>query len=92
MCCDAGGAGVYGAQERDDYTADDVEQYFNYMGMLADEVSLHADHTPEKNSASTNLLCRFAPLSLLGGVRGACHFASKQASQIGACSLDAGLV
>ncbi|KAK9823898.1 hypothetical protein WJX72_006248 [[Myrmecia] bisecta] len=29
-------AGVYGSQGRDDYTYDDVEQYFNYMGMLAD--------------------------------------------------------
>ena len=32
-------AGVYGSQTRDDYNADDVEQYFNYMGMLATEVS-----------------------------------------------------
>jgi len=33
-----GGAGAYGSQScRDDYCADDVEHYFNYMGMLADE-------------------------------------------------------
>ena len=31
--------GVYGSQTRDDYNADDVEQYFNYMGMLATEVN-----------------------------------------------------
>ena len=31
-------AGTYASQQRDDYTADDVEQYFNYMGMLASEV------------------------------------------------------
>lgn len=31
--------GLYGAQSRDDYTEDDVEQYFNYMGMLAEQVS-----------------------------------------------------
>lgn len=30
-------AGVYGSQERDDFGPDDVEQYFNYMGMLATE-------------------------------------------------------
>ncbi|EIE20529.1 hypothetical protein COCSUDRAFT_18502 [Coccomyxa subellipsoidea C-169] len=30
-------AGVYASQKRDDYSADDVEHYFNYMGMLATE-------------------------------------------------------
>eukprot|EP00884_Botryococcus_braunii_P010711 jgi/Botrbrau1/19641/Bobra.0003s0011.1 len=30
-------AGIYGSQGRDDYSADDVEHYFNYMGMLAIE-------------------------------------------------------
>ncbi|XP_068310796.1 protein LHCP TRANSLOCATION DEFECT-like [Pyrus communis] len=30
-------AGIYGSQSRDDYDKDDVEQYFNYMGMLAVE-------------------------------------------------------
>lgn len=30
-------AGTYGSQKREDYTTDDVEQYFNYMGMLAAE-------------------------------------------------------
>ena len=30
-------AGIYGSQGRDDYSADDVEHYFNYMGMLAVE-------------------------------------------------------
>ena len=30
-------AGIYGAQGRDDYSEDDVEHYFNYMGMLAVE-------------------------------------------------------
>ncbi|XP_055808887.1 protein LHCP TRANSLOCATION DEFECT [Solanum dulcamara] len=30
-------AGVYGSQSRDDFDRDDVEQYFNYMGMLAVE-------------------------------------------------------
>jgi hypothetical protein len=33
-------AGIYAAQgSRDDYGLDDVEHYFNYMGMLADEGS-----------------------------------------------------
>ena len=31
--------GVYASQTRDDFSADDVEHYFNYMGMLATEVS-----------------------------------------------------
>lgn len=30
-------AGVYGSQKRDDYSMVDVEDYFNYMGMLAEE-------------------------------------------------------
>ncbi|KAH6555083.1 hypothetical protein KP509_01G109700 [Ceratopteris richardii] len=30
-------AGIYGSQGRDDFDRDDVEQYFNYMGMLAIE-------------------------------------------------------
>ncbi|KAG0615136.1 hypothetical protein M758_5G017600 [Ceratodon purpureus] len=30
-------AGIYGSQKRDDFDKDDVEQYFNYMGMLATE-------------------------------------------------------
>ncbi|KAH6767999.1 Ankyrin repeat family protein [Perilla frutescens var. hirtella] len=34
---DAEGAGIYGSQARDDFDRDDVEQYFNYMGMLAVE-------------------------------------------------------
>ncbi|KAJ7556801.1 hypothetical protein O6H91_05G099500 [Diphasiastrum complanatum] len=34
---DAEGAGIYGSQGRDDFDRDDVEQYFNYMGMLATE-------------------------------------------------------
>ncbi|KAG9454101.1 hypothetical protein H6P81_007005 [Aristolochia fimbriata] len=36
---DAEGAGIYGSQSRDDFDRDDVEQYFNYMGMLAVEGS-----------------------------------------------------
>lgn len=32
---DSKSAGMVGGQSRDDYTLDDVEQYFNYMGMLA---------------------------------------------------------
>jgi len=32
---DSEGAGMVGSQKRDDYGYDDVEQYFNYMGMLA---------------------------------------------------------
>ncbi|ERN19550.1 hypothetical protein AMTR_s00062p00076280 [Amborella trichopoda] len=36
---DAEGAGIYGSQKRDDFDRDDVEQYFNYMGMLAVEGS-----------------------------------------------------
>lgn len=36
------GGGVYGAQKRADYTSDDVEQYFNYMGMLAEQGSYDA--------------------------------------------------
>ncbi|XP_057864323.1 protein LHCP TRANSLOCATION DEFECT [Cryptomeria japonica] len=35
----AEGAGVYGTQAREDFDRDDVEQYFNYMGMLAVEGS-----------------------------------------------------
>ncbi|KAJ4726108.1 Lhcp translocation defect-like protein [Melia azedarach] len=34
---DAENAGIYGSQTRDDFDRDDVEQYFNYMGMLAVE-------------------------------------------------------
>ncbi|KAG7594774.1 Ankyrin repeat-containing domain [Arabidopsis thaliana x Arabidopsis arenosa] len=34
---DAENAGIYGSQSRDDFDRDDVEQYFNYMGMLAVE-------------------------------------------------------
>ncbi|XP_004493199.1 protein LHCP TRANSLOCATION DEFECT [Cicer arietinum] len=34
---DAEGAGIYGSQTRNDFDRDDVEQYFNYMGMLAVE-------------------------------------------------------
>ncbi|KAL3693519.1 hypothetical protein R1sor_007170 [Riccia sorocarpa] len=34
---DSEGAGIYGSQGRDDFDRDDVEQYFNYMGMLATE-------------------------------------------------------
>lgn len=30
-------AGIVGSQGREDYTYDDVEQYFNYMGFLATE-------------------------------------------------------
>jgi len=30
-------AGIYGSQGREDYCVDDVEHYFNYMGMLAVE-------------------------------------------------------
>lgn len=32
---DSRSAGMVGDQKRDDYGYDDVEQYFNYMGMLA---------------------------------------------------------
>ena len=28
-------SGIYGSQGRDDYDLDDVEHYFNYMGLLA---------------------------------------------------------
>ena len=31
---------MYASQTRDDFSADDVEHYFNYMGMLATEVDL----------------------------------------------------
>lgn len=34
---DSSDAGIYGSQGREDYSADDVEHYFNYMGMLAVE-------------------------------------------------------
>lgn len=36
---DAEDAGIYGTQKREDFDRDDVEQYFNYMGMLAVEGS-----------------------------------------------------
>jgi ankyrin repeat protein len=32
-------AGIVGSQGREDYEAEDVEYYFNYMGILADEGS-----------------------------------------------------
>lgn len=35
LCCAP--AGIYGSQGRADFTVDDVEHYFNYMGMLAVE-------------------------------------------------------
>ncbi|KAG2430597.1 hypothetical protein HXX76_010115 [Chlamydomonas incerta] len=34
---DSEAAGIVGSQGRDEYTYDDVEQYFNYMGFLATE-------------------------------------------------------
>jgi hypothetical protein len=34
---DSKSAGIYGSQSRDEFDKDDVEQYFNYMGMLAAE-------------------------------------------------------
>lgn len=34
---DSENAGMYASQGRDDFDRDDVEQYFNYMGMLATE-------------------------------------------------------
>ena len=34
---DSESAGMVGSQKRDDYGYDDVEQYFNYMGMLAED-------------------------------------------------------
>eukprot|EP00245_Coleochaete_scutata_P017889 TRINITY_DN901_c0_g3_i1.p1 TRINITY_DN901_c0_g3~~TRINITY_DN901_c0_g3_i1.p1 ORF type:complete len:181 (+),score=27.22 TRINITY_DN901_c0_g3_i1:73-615(+) len=34
---DSESAGIYGSQAREDFDRDDVEQYFNYMGMLATE-------------------------------------------------------
>lgn len=34
---DSSSAGIYGSQGREDYSVDDVEHYFNYMGMLAVE-------------------------------------------------------
>ncbi|XP_031499416.1 protein LHCP TRANSLOCATION DEFECT isoform X1 [Nymphaea colorata] len=34
---DAEDAGIYGSQKRDDFDRDDVEHYYNYMGMLAVE-------------------------------------------------------
>eukprot|EP00250_Pteridium_aquilinum_P034541 c7728_g1_i1 orf=127-627(+) len=34
---DAEKAGIYASQGRDEFDRDDVEQYFNYMGMLATE-------------------------------------------------------
>jgi len=33
----ADAAGIYGSQGRDEYASEDVEYYFNYMGMLATE-------------------------------------------------------
>ena len=36
-------AGIYGSQSREDYSEDDVEHYFNYMGMLATEVRRHCN-------------------------------------------------
>ncbi|XP_027127516.1 protein LHCP TRANSLOCATION DEFECT [Coffea eugenioides] len=41
---DAEGAGIYGSQSRDDFDSDDVEHYFNYMGMLAVEGSYDKMH------------------------------------------------
>lgn len=36
---DSASAGIEGAQGRDDFDYDDIEQYFNYMGILAIEGS-----------------------------------------------------
>ena len=36
---DSSSAGIVGSQGRDDYDRDDVEYYFNYMGILAEEGS-----------------------------------------------------
>jgi hypothetical protein len=35
--CGDNPTGIYASQGRDDFTVDDVEHYFNYMGMLAVE-------------------------------------------------------
>lgn len=36
---DSSSAGIYGSQGREDFDQTDVEQYFNYMGMLATDGS-----------------------------------------------------
>ncbi|CAJ1964503.1 unnamed protein product [Sphenostylis stenocarpa] len=54
---DAEGAGIYGSQGRDDFDRDDVEQYFNYMGMLA------VDGTYDKMEALLNL--KIHPVDIL---------------------------
>ena len=39
MCLSGATDAYVSSNGRDDYKADDVEAYFNYMGMLASEVS-----------------------------------------------------
>lgn len=47
-------AGIYGSQGRADFTVDDVEHYFNYMGMLAVEGTY--DRMEEMLSSGTCVL------------------------------------
>lgn len=49
-------AGIYGSQSREDYSEDDVEHYFNYMGMLATEVHRPGADFPAAWLLSVSLL------------------------------------
>ncbi|CAN6882586.1 unnamed protein product [Brassica oleracea var. botrytis] len=52
---DAESAGIYGSQSRDDFDKDDVEQYFNYMGMDACGSRSTPNNTYSKMEALLNL-------------------------------------
>ena len=56
---------MYASQTRDDFSADDVEHYFNYMGMLATEVSLRMQCTSIELVIDSALCNMSSPLPLL---------------------------
>lgn len=53
-------AGIYGSQSRDDYAPEDVEFYFNYMGMLAVEGTYDNMYAMMKDLAPVDALLLFA--------------------------------
>ena len=61
--------GNLASQPREDYTADDVEQYFNYMGMLAAEVRCPSAYMPgtmgyrQLQSVTDSCLCHRARMT-----------------------------
>ncbi|XP_072968501.1 protein LHCP TRANSLOCATION DEFECT-like [Typha angustifolia] len=58
---DAEGAGIYGSQSRNDFSHYDVEQYFDYMGMLAVEGSYdRVEGLLKQNIAPVDILLMMA--------------------------------